>query len=88
MSKKELNSYKQMKQLLDFWPYRFLMNILVERIWELDWEIIENIWEWELKYTSLDLKRVERMILKQFLEMPEKILEEFDNIVEVKEKEA
>jgi hypothetical protein len=35
----------------------------------------------------MDLKKVERLLLKQFLELPENIISSFDNIVETVDKE-
>ena len=78
---KEINSIKSIKQLLLFPAYLKIINELQGRLSDLDEEIINTIWEWELKYTSLDLKRVERQIIQQFITLPENLLEEFDNIV-------
>ncbi len=75
-----LKILKWLRQLREFWPYLKLTNELQIRMDELDKEIVGTIWEWKLKYTSLDLKRVERKILQQFIELPENLIKEFDNI--------
>lgn len=73
---------KWLRQLREFWPYLRLCNEIQLRIDELSNEIIDTIWDNKLKYTSQDLKRVERLVLKQFIELPENIIAEFDNIIE------
>ncbi len=85
---KELKSITWLRQLSEFWPYLRLCNELQKQI---DWlweEIIGSIGEWEKKYTMIDLKRVERLLLQQFLELPEHLIEEFDSIIETIDKES
>jgi len=84
---KELNALKGMKQLQNFPPYLKLCNEIELQIQDLDAQILDTIWENELKYTYMDLKKVERLLLKQFLELPENIISSFDNIVETVDKE-
>ena len=84
---KELKALQSIKQLQQFPAYLKICNELEVRIQELDEEIIGMIWEWKLKYTSLDLKRVERMILQQFIELPVNLIQEFDAITETIDKE-
>jgi len=84
---KELKALQGMKQLKLFPAYLRLINELELKVQDLDVEIIESFWEWEMKYTALDLKRVERMTIKLFMELPDNIINSFDNIVEVDEKD-
>jgi len=77
----ELNALKGMKQLMWFWPYLKLCSELQKQIDALDEEILNTLWENEKKYTLMDLKKIERLLLKQFLDMPSDIIKEFDNII-------
>lgn len=82
MSKK----LKSILQLKEFWPYLRLVNEIQKRIDDLDEEIINSLWEWEQKYTAMDLRRVERQILSQFISLPDNIIQEFDNITTTEDK--
>lgn len=86
MSNKELKALQGMKQLLSFPGYLRLITELELRIKDLDKEIIETLWDNEVKYTALDLKRAERIILQQFIELPHNLIETFDNIFDVEEE--
>ena len=85
---KELKALQGMKQLMQFWPYLKLVNELELALKSIDEEILDTIWEWRLRYTSLDLKRVERKVLQTFINMPLDIIKEFDNIIEVAEEKT
>ena len=84
----KLKELQGLKQLLVFPSYLRLITEFEARIKDLDKEIIETIWDNEVKYTALDLKRAERMILNNFIELPLNIIQDFDNIFNVEEEEV
>lgn len=76
-----------LKALKRAYAWKILEEEFMERISEIENVVLENFkTSNELKFTENDLLKVERKLLKQFIELPDNLLNALE-IIEIKEEQ-
>ena len=83
--KKEIWYLKSLKRA---YARKLIEEELMDRIKELEKEILYNFTPWnnDKIYSKNDLNKIERLILKQFIELPDNLINALD-IIEAEEEQ-